>query len=63
MNKFERRVKGMFKFKKRLKLWYPCSEQRNNQHYTLKTTSTPCSCYMCSGESYSRKIKHKNKDE
>ena len=62
-NKLERRIKGEFKFKKRLKIWYPCSKTRNRQHYVLKTTGTPCSCHMCSGPKHSRKQKHKNEKE
>lgn len=28
--------------------------------YVFRTTGSPCSCYMCKNEKYSRKEKHKN---
>ena len=27
--------------------------------YIYKTTASPCNCWMCQGEKYNRKIKHK----
>ena len=44
MNKFERRLKGFYKYKKRLKNYNLTAEE--NQ--ILKTTGKPCSCFMCS---------------
>ena len=65
MNKFERRLKGYYKFKKRLKNYRVGSKEMINVdspaiNYALKTTGKPCSCYLCSGKKYNRKIKHKN---
>lgn len=59
MNKLERRLKTEAKFKRRLKLWYPCSKTRNRQHYALKTTSTPCSCHLCSNKNQPDKAKYR----
>ena len=32
------------------------------QNYCFKAQGKPCSCYLCSHDKYSRKVKHKNKD-
>lgn len=58
MNKLERKLKGYYKYKKRLRN-YNLKEEDN--HYELKTTGKPCSCWVCKNEKFSRKIKHKNK--
>ncbi len=42
MNKLERRLKGFYKYKKRLKNY------DRSDSYVLKTTGKPCSCYLCS---------------
>jgi hypothetical protein len=54
-----KRVKQMFThYRKRLKKW-GLSEKDGNMT-AFRTTGSPCSCMACSGEKYSRKIKHKN---
>lgn len=59
MNKFERRLKGLYKFKKRLRNY----NLNSNEGYLLKTTGKPCSCYMCSPKEGKPKYKDsKNKD-
>jgi hypothetical protein len=55
-NKGERQEKTMLKFKKRLKNNFL---KDNGFMYIFKTTGKPCSCFMCSGNKYSRKNKHK----
>lgn len=64
-NKLERKVKGFFKFKKRLFNYGLNHSELNTENkannYAFKTTGKPCSCYMCSGLKYSRNIKHKLK--
>lgn len=65
MNKHERRLKGYHKFKKRLKNYrinpeVMLSTEAKSVNYALKTTGKPCSCFICSGQKYSRKTKHKN---
>ncbi len=61
MNKFQRRVKGKHKFLRRLKLYGLLDEfrRRPDCYYAFKTSSTPCSCWVCRNEKFSRKIKHK----
>lgn len=62
MNKFERRLKGYYKFKKRLKnVGFTTEELKkaNTNLYAYKTSGKPCSCYMCRNEKYTRNIKHK----
>ena len=64
MNKQERKQKGFFKFKKRLQNFgFNINDifNKNINLFYLKTTRTPCSCYMCSRAKYSRKVKHKYK--
>lgn len=59
MNKFERRLKGYYKYKKRLKNY----NRSYSDGYILKTTGKPCSCYMCSPKDEKPKYKFKkNKD-
>lgn len=60
-NKLERKIKGFFKFKKRL-LNYGLKQEKPTEYYIFKTTGKPCSCYMCSGLKHSRKQKHKLKN-
>jgi hypothetical protein len=64
MNKQERKLKGLNKFKKRLKNYGYKIEDINKTNYNLycfKTTGKPCSCWMCKGEKFNRKEKNKNK--
>lgn len=59
MNKGRRVELGKLKFKKRLRnLNLVCKSDRDYKGY--RTTGTPCSCFLCRGEKYSRNIKHKN---
>ena len=59
MNKFERRLKGLYKFKKRLRNY----NLNRSEGYILKTTGKPCSCYMCSPKEEKPKYTiSKNKD-
>lgn len=65
MNKQEKKQKGFFKFKKRLQNFgYRIEDifKKDINLFCLKTTSKPCSCYMCSEPKFNRKIKHKNKE-
>ena len=34
-----------------------------NHQYIYKNTASPCNCWMCQGEKYSRKTKHKKSFE
>lgn len=69
MNKRERRLKGYFKFKKRLKNYGVTEEMLQSDIFNgfncYRTTGKPCSCAGCSpgkvGEKPKHKIKHKNK--
>lgn len=54
MNKQERKEKGLFKYKKRLK---NLGIKGNN--YSYKTTGTPCSCAMCSPGKVEQKAKYR----
>lgn len=61
MNKFERRLKGYYKYQKRLKNY----GLQGVNHYVLKSTGKPCSCEMCSPGKVEDKAKYqisKNKD-
>ncbi|CAL2093666.1 conserved protein of unknown function [Tenacibaculum sp. 190524A05c] len=53
MNKFERRLKGFYKYKKRLRNY----NLKNSENYILKTTGKPCSCYLCSPKEEKTKYK------
>lgn len=53
MNKFERRLKGFYKYKKRLKNYSLTAEE----NHILKTTGKPCSCFMCSPKEEKGKYK------
>lgn len=57
MNKARRFELKILKYKKRLKIYN--LENCNS----LRTTSKPCSCFLCSGDKYKRKIKHKNNEK
>lgn len=57
MNKYERQLKGYYKYKKRLKNYNLNIE---DGHYVFKTTGRPCNCWVCKKEKFNRKIKHKN---
>lgn len=63
MNRAERRFRGENRYLKRVKLFSQIWGEVAKTSHILKSTSTPCSCYMCKGESYSRKQKHKNSEE
>lgn len=60
-NKGWRQEVKMRHFKRRLKMYgydqLPEGLPANSNPF--RTTGKPCSCWMCRGESYSRKIKHK----
>jgi hypothetical protein len=61
MNKLERRLKGKFKFKKRLanfKYWVTNNPSKASLH-ALKTTGKPCSCWMCSPGKVEEKAKYR----
>lgn len=65
MNKFERRVKGHYKFKKRLRNYKinpteMLDADKDSVWHALKTSGKPCSCWLCRDEKYKRKVKHKN---
>lgn len=58
-NKYWRRQKLVQKYITRLKK-FPASRFGlwcDNQHWTLpyKSTTTPCSCWLCKGERYNRR--------
>jgi len=62
MNKAERHRRKMLKFRSRLTLYGFTLEDSKKPNYNLhafRSHGKPCSCSMCKGESYSRKIKHK----
>jgi hypothetical protein len=64
MDKQERKLKGKYKFIKRLKKYgYKAADafKENYNLWVFKTTGSPCSCWMCRGDKFNRKIKHKNK--
>ncbi len=61
MNKLERRLKGYYKYKKRLKNY----NLTGTVQHALRTTGKPCSCFMCSPGKTEEKPKYKasnNKD-
>lgn len=54
MSKYERRVKGMLKYRKRLRnLNIKCDD------YSYKTTGKPCSCALCSPGKVEEKAKYR----
>ena len=55
MNKLERRLKGYYKYKKRLKHYCLTGADQ----YAFKTTGKPCSCFMCSPGKLEEKAKYK----
>lgn len=57
-NKGRRNELTQLKFEKRLKLYGVKKE--DGKFYCFKSTGKPCSCYMCSGQKYNRKVKHKD---
>jgi hypothetical protein len=60
MNKQERKLKGLSKFKKRLKNYGYNLEDINKPNYNLycfKTTGKPCSCNICKKPRYKRNKK------
>lgn len=54
MNKQERKLKGQYKFKKRIRKGLHVS---NLNKY--RTTSTPCSCFVCSPGKIEEKAKYR----
>ena len=63
MDRSERRFRGENRHKKRVKMFLHIWGEHARTAHTLKSTSTPCSCWMCRGERYSRKEKHKNLED
>ena len=59
MDKQERKLKGLYKFKKRLINMNNCSKIRNRQDYAYKTTGKPCSCAICSPGKVEEKAKYR----
>lgn len=62
MGKAKRRKDAIRVFKKRVKLFMAVTtrpEQVDYKLFHLKTSATPCSCWLCRGEKYTRKQKHK----
>ncbi len=57
LNKRERFRIKMLKYKKRLKV-LGLNEKEGN-YYSYRSHGRPCSCWLCKGERFSRKIKHK----
>lgn len=55
-NKGRRQELTMLKYRKRLKKW----GRKPGEFLALKSHGKPCSCWMCRGERYSRKTKHKS---
>jgi hypothetical protein len=45
MNKQQRKLKGLFKYKKRLANY---GLNIHSKQYVFETTGKPCSCYLCS---------------
>jgi len=63
-NKAERERKTKIKFKNRLKkhnLWKSFLN-KTGDFYVFKSTGSPCSCAGCSGQKYSRKLKHNSSE-
>ncbi len=62
-NKAHRQEVKMRKYKRRLVLYgytkLPAEILEKSNLNSLRTTSNPCNCFMCKGESYSRKEKYK----
>lgn len=57
MNKLERKIKGWFKYKKRLKHY----RLKGTNHHIFKSTGTPCSCSICSPGKIEEKAKYRDK--
>lgn len=55
MNKQERKLKGLAKYKKRLK----AHRISGTNSYIYKTTGKPCSCAMCSPGKVEEKAKYR----
>lgn len=62
-NKGERNRKTKIKFKNRLRKMgiLDKSGEPTEEQYCYKNQGKNCSCPICSGEKYKRKIKHKKK--
>lgn len=63
MNKEERKLKGQFKFIKRLKNYGFKLEdvfKENHNLFAFKTTGNQCNCWMCKSPKFNRKLKHNN---
>lgn len=55
-DKLWRHKKMWSKYLRRLKLY---GFTVNDNQHVFRSHGKPCSCFLCSGEKYSRKIKHK----
>lgn len=59
-NKGRRNELTQLKFKKRLKNYQlDLNTDVPHNFWALKSTGTPCSCFMCSSDKYKRAEKHK----
>ncbi len=58
MNKRARFRIKMLKYKKRVRTLG--LDEREGNFYAYRSHGKPCSCFVCSSEKFSRKIKHKN---
>ena len=61
MNKHERHLKKITKYKKRL-LNY-CLKNKDGKFHSLKTTGKPCSCFMCSPYKFRKDDRNKLKQQ
>ena len=61
MNKARRHELKMLKYKKRLKKYGLIEKvDKDNTNFTaFRSHGKPCSCWMCSGPKFNRKMKHK----
>lgn len=60
MNKLERRLKGKYKFKKRLANYqHTILNPKGARYHALRTTGKPCSCWMCSPGKVEEKAKYR----
>jgi len=62
MNKAERFKRKMRKYNKRVKLLKALNGDKElaGKLFSYRSHGAPCSCSLCKGKRYSRKIKHKN---
>lgn len=61
MDKARRHELKMLKYKKRLNKYGLTeeAEKENNNLTAFRSHGKPCSCWMCSGPKFNRKMKHK----